>query len=103
MKKPKLELSNNWMMFERRINELEKKFRRDISYFQYYETLWLTCKQRGMLTNQHHLLYWERLDIYLIMVSSIPTNLRKSECYLTVQQKLVGESINRNLMIGNKI
>ena len=35
-----------------------------------------------------------------IMVSSIPTNLVKSEWYLTVQWKLLGESLNRNLMTG---
>ena len=47
MKKPKLELSNNWMMFERRITELEKKFRRDISCFQYYETFMVDMQAKG--------------------------------------------------------
>ena len=57
-----------------------------------------------MLRNQHHLLHWERLGIYLIMVSSIPTNLAKSEWYLTVQQKLMGNFLTgpdlTNQLIG---
>ena len=90
-KNPKLELSNNWMMVERRINQLERKFRRDDSYFQYYKTFMDDMlAKRGVLRNQHHLLHWERLGIYFIMLSSIPTILAKSEWYLTVQQKLVG-------------
>ena len=38
LKNPKLELPNNRMMVERRIKQLERRFRRDDSYFQYYKT-----------------------------------------------------------------
>ena len=38
LKNPKLELPNNWMMVQRRVNQLERRFRRDDSYFQYYKT-----------------------------------------------------------------
>ena len=38
LKNPKLELPNIWMMVERKINQLEKRFRRDDSYFQHCKT-----------------------------------------------------------------
>ena len=39
LKHPKLELPNNQIMVERKINQLERRFRRDDFYFQYYKTL----------------------------------------------------------------
>ena len=50
-----------------------------------------------MLTNQHHLLHWERLGIYLIMMSNKPGEIRVVFDYLA---EVGWESINRNLMTG---
>ena len=73
LKNPKLELPNNWMwmLVERRINQLGRRFRRDGFYFQYYRTFMDDMLAKGCAKNQDHLLHWERLHIFLIMVSSI--------------------------------
>ena len=42
-----MELPNNLRMVERRINHLEKRFRRDDSYFQYYKTFMDDMLEKG--------------------------------------------------------
>ena len=88
LKNQKLELPNNQIIVERRINQLERRFRGDDSYFQHDKTFMDDILAKGILRNQHHLLHWGRLAIYLSGAFSLskPSKIR---VYLTVQKKLV--------------
>ena len=82
-----------YQMVERKINQSERRCRRDDSYFQYYKTFVDDMLAKGHTKKSTSPTSLGRLSIYLIMVSSISKNLVKSEWYLTVQQKLVGNQI----------
>ena len=59
-------------MIERRINQLERRFRRDNSYFQYYKTFIDDMLAKG---------YAKEPTSPAPLMSSIPTDLEKSEWY----------------------
>ena len=101
LKNPKLELPNNWMMVERRIKQLERRFRRDDSYFQYYKTFMDDMLTKGYAKKSaspaplgktwyipHHGVF-------------NPNKPGKIRVVFDCSAEVGGESINRNLLTGS--
>ena len=100
LKNPKLELPNNRMMVERRIKQLERRFRRDDSYFQYYKTFMDDMLTKGYAKKSaspaplgktwyipHHGVF-------------NPNKPGKIRVVFDCSAEVGGESINRNLLTG---
>ena len=101
LKNPNLELPNNWMMVERRIKQLERRFRRDDSYFQYYKTFMDDMLTKGYAKKSaspaplgktwyipHHGVF-------------NPNKPGKIRVVFDCSAEVGGESINRNLLTGS--
>ena len=100
LKNSKLELPNNQVMVERRINQLERRFSKDDSYFQYYKTFMDDMLAKGYAKKSispaplgktwyipHHGVF-------------NPNKPFKIRVVFHCSAEVGGESINRNLMTG---
>ena len=101
LKSPTFELSSNGMMVERRINQLERRFRRNDSYFQYYKTLMddILAKEYVQKSTSPVLLgktwYIPHHGVFN------PNKPGKVRVVFDYSAEVGGESINRNLSTGS--
>ena len=100
LKNPKLELPNNRMVVEKRINPLERRFRRDDSYFQYYKTFMDDMLAKGYAkksTSPAPLRKTWYIPHHGVFNRNRPGKIR---VVFDCSAEVGWESINRNLMTG---
>ena len=88
LKNLKLELPNNRMMVERRINQLERRFRRDDSYFLHYKTFMNDMLAKGYakkstspgpLGKSWYIPHHELSDFHKLVITVLKTTFSKNK------------------------
>ena len=100
LKNPKLELPNSRMMVERRINQLERRFKRDDPSFQYYKTFMDDMLAKGYAkksTSPAPLRKTWYIPHHGVFNPNKPGKIR---VLFDCSAEVGGESVNRNLFTG---
>ena len=100
LKNPKLELPNSRMMVERRINQLERRFKRDDPSFQYYKTFMDDMLAKGYAkksTSPAPLGKTWYIPHHGVFNPNKPGKIR---VLFDCSAEVGGESVNRNLFTG---